>query len=272
MRIFLPSFFIALAALTSGCGRATPVPPADASDQLDQTRSAAIRDPDDWTKAETLPLIRATPLRPIAAADEFKARSGGFGYEFPREYRDPEPPEEEPYASDEEAVAAAIRWIERHFGKSPAHTSLRATRIQHSSSGQDRPRYDWDRGHTIVFEQTYRGLPTDRYAVVYITGRTRFKVDLDVCEFQPIENSGRKIVGPEDGVAAWRKGFEDQGASPEDLAEFDKNVSPRLSFVWSPQENLRADRDRTVQILAPNWDLFDGAMIDAYTGKPWRDD
>jgi hypothetical protein len=179
--------------------------------------------PSGWTKHDALPLLAAKRLRPIAEVENFRDRSS---FRYPRE-PDVRPPEEEPFDDDKDAIAAATAWIVAHFGQLPPHTSLEVRELNHSSSGREMPAFDWDRGHTVSFRQHFHGIPTDQYAVVYITGKTRFSASVSLSSFDSVPDSGKPIVSEGAAIKAWRDIYENQD-DRELLEEFDKTARARL--------------------------------------------
>jgi hypothetical protein len=219
---------------------------------------------------DTLPLVVATRMQPIADGNNFKDDYGYFRY--PAE-PDPQPPKEEPFATDEAAIAAAQQWIVAHFGTLPPHTSLKVKSLEHSSSGHPRAAFDWDHGHTITFTQLFRGIPTDRFAVIYITGRTQFSASVSLCSFEPLPRSRKPVVNQNVAIKALRDVYEKMNVGPKFLAEFDKTAHAKMSYVWSPEANRDHLLD-DVDVLAPTWviNAEERLVVDAHTGKPWMND
>jgi len=222
-----------------------------------------------WPKDGTLPLLVAKKMRPIADAGKFKD-DGYFKY---LGKRDPQPPREEPFATDEAAIAAAQQWIVAHFGELPPHSSLKVKALDHSSSGRPQPAFDWDRGHTITFTQLFRGIPTDRFAVIYITGQTQFSASVSLCSFEPLPRSRKPVVNANVAIKALRDVYEKMNVGPKFLAEFDKKAHAKMSYVWSPEANRDHLLDE-IDVLAPTWVIDDEErlVVDAHTGKPWMND
>jgi hypothetical protein len=216
----------------------------------------------------SLPLLACTPLKPIRDADDFSESAGD--YEYPRQPAKHEPTDEAPFATDAEAGRAAMDWIVAHFGPLQADCNLVVKDIDGSASGHDQPVYDWDRGHTVVLQQTYRGIATDRMAVVYIQGRTRFRGTISLGRLLPVDGSERPLVGKDDVAKTVRELMVRQGGDPAAIEAQSPGPEPYLMYVWSPSHNLGTDRE----ILAPNWALDRGgsSLVDAHTGRPWRND
>jgi hypothetical protein len=219
---------------------------------------------------EPLPLVKCKKLVPIVDKDDFADET--FVYRYPKNHENPTPPTEEPYATDEEAVKAATDWLVKHFGRLPPETALVTTRVQRSSSGQDKPAYDWDRGHTIVLCQTFRGTPTSNDTILYITGKTRFSGSIGLASFEPIPGSAKPTISKEEAVKAVRRMAEARGATAKHLEDLDKRLKPVLEYEWSPTYNEGFDLDTPV--LNPNWHMIPGEplMVDAHTGKLWVND
>ena len=217
-----------------------------------------------------LPLLVATKLRPIADVGNFKDEYGYFKYTTEP---DPQLPKEEPFATDEAAIAAAQQWIIAHFGELPAYTSLELKSLEHSSSGHPQSVHAWDRGHTISFRQTYRGMPTDKFAIIYITGRTQFSASVCLCSFAPLSNSAKPVVSAKFAIKALRDVYEGMDIGSEFLAQFDNEATAILSYVWSPEAN-EVHSLKTAAVLAPTWviDNDERLLVDAHTGKPWMND
>jgi hypothetical protein len=219
---------------------------------------------------EPLPLLSCRGLKPILEDDEFTHRDG-LSFDFPKKLN-LKPPTEEPFSTDAEAVSAAVEWVVHHFGPIPPRTSIEVTRVLHSSSGSEKPRYSWDRGHTITLHQFYDKIPTEIGSVIYITGRTRFSGHVEMATIEPVRGSARKLVTKEAAVKAWRTTGAGRGATKEELDKFEKRLKPRIEYVWSPTRN--ADLDDGPQIYAPTWVMIEGEplMVDGHTGKPWVND
>ena len=220
------------------------------------------------TTPASLPLLACTPLWPVRDADEFASQGEG-SYEYPSQQQPFVPTGEEPYGTDADATRAAIDWVVAHFGPLPADTALAVEDIDRSASGHEHPVYDWDRGHTIVLHQTYRGLATDRRAVIYIQGRSRFRGVISLARFSPIAGSERPTISKEAVLATVRQVMAQQGNDPAKIDAECTGLQPFLLYVWSPTHNASGGNR---EILAPNWALNPGgsALVDAQTGQPWR--
>jgi hypothetical protein len=224
---------------------------------------------DNWSEADELPLLARTTIRPIRNADEFSIEPGEIRY--PREPR-PLRATERPFEKDDDAVTAARAWITAHLGRLPKGTSLDVVRIDHSSSGRDKPAFGWDQGHTIVFREQYHGLPTDSTAVIYLAGRTQFDASLGLHTFSPIPGTAKRIVDKAAALKAWQDRIKEKGYSASVLAEYGygKNAKPRLVYVWSKVHYLQRHSD----VIAPTWalDREGKFLVDGHTGAAWLND
>lgn len=223
---------------------------------------------DIWSETDSLPLLTRKLLQPITEQSKFDDSMGILNF---RNSPKPRPPTEEPFATDAEAVNAAQAWIESHFGKLVPALRLELKHVDHSSSGGPTPRFDWDRGHTIVFKEIYRGIPTDGGAVIYITGRTKFSASISLYSYAPVAGSGKPLVTKQAAIAAWRTLLKQRGSASDVLARFDNGVQPHLLYVWSPLANRGSTGE---EFVVPTWALEqeDLYMVDGHTGKAWYND
>jgi hypothetical protein len=230
---------------------------------------AAHKQTDNWSPADELPLLVQTLICPIKDAADFSKSLGGLKY--PRERR-PVRPAEKPFEKDVDAVAAAKTWITAHFGQLPQDTLLVTTSIDHSSSGRSKPAFDWDEGHTIVFRETYNGIQTDSFAVIYITGQTRFNASVKLHTYTPIPGTAKRIVDKAVALKAWQDRIKEKGYDAKTLAGYgyERNAKPRLVYVWSKVHY----RQRHSDVIAPTWALGRESklMVDGQTGLAWLND
>jgi hypothetical protein len=223
------------------------------------------------TTGAPMELWRGKLRAPVLDADDFESEHS-LGYRYPKERRDPKPPTEDPYPTDAEAVLAVKDWIVRHFGPLPAGSELLPTSIDHSSSGGSKPKFDWDRGHTIVLQQVCSGHPTDNMSIVYLTGRKRFEGTIRIVDMTPIAGSAAPTVTKEVARQVMRAAMESSGASRTKSAIAARLLFPHLEYRTSIVH--RDDKHGESEIYAPTW-VFgrrDGVLVDAITGRIWRDD
>lgn len=222
-----------------------------------------------WAATDELPLLTRTLIRPIRDAAEFSADLSSL--KFPRE-RKPLPPTEKLFEKDDDAVAAARAWITAHFGELPQGISLEVQSIDHSSSGRPKPVSDWDQGHTINFREQYHGIPTDGFAVIYITGRTKFAATVKLHTYSPIPGSAKRIIDKPAAVKAWQDRIKEKGYDLKALGwyGYEKDAKPRLTYVWSNVHYLKTHTD----VIAPTWalDRDDKFMVDGHSGVAWLND
>ena len=167
-------------------------PPTNADNKPPVAEAPRDIAPKNWTAEDHLPLLSGKLLRPIADAADFRIDENAVRY--PRDPT-PKPSGETPFPNDDDASAAARKWINAHFGPLPRAVSLEITGIQHSSSGRDKPAFEWDHGHTIAFREVYRGIPTGGFAIIYVTGRTHFSATVQLYSYEAIPDSAKAIVG-----------------------------------------------------------------------------
>jgi len=256
----------AAALACCGCNRAEPLPSAKVAGATAPAAPQSAPRSSDWTAGDPLPLLERKLMLPVVELPEFKVSSDIVVYRRP-----PMPPTESPFPTDDAAITAARSWIETSFGALPAGVSLEVKRINHSSSGREKPEFDWDHGHTIVFCEKYRGVATDGGAVIYLTGRTQFSASVFLFSYKTISGTAKTLVDKKDGVAAWRARFQQRPDAKEILPQFDKKAAPKLKYVWSPPANRGPDgRD----VIAPTWvlDDEDTIMVDGHTGEAWFND
>lgn len=230
---------LCLATLAVGCASEAPRAPTPAS----------------------LPRLRCEVVQPLRPSAQFTA---GWGQVNCRGDHPPTPAPESPFPTDLEAERHLREWLRENFGPLPTDTELQVESVQHSASGGDRPRYDWDAGHTFVFVQTWRGIPTDRTAVLYLQGRSKVFGMLSLSRFTGIPGSDGPILGRE----AARARFEDVMRSiGGDTAE------PMPDAMWQTMHlrYLYADGDESQCELRPVWGFgMNMGYLDAVTGAPGR--
>jgi hypothetical protein len=206
-----------------------------------------------------LPKLWADVLPPLRNRDRFEFT---YGSATVRMDGPPKANGEEPFPTDADAIAYLRSWLTTHFGPLPEQTDLVVDRIQHSASGGDQPSYDWDKGHTVVFTQTWRGIRTDRTAVLYLRGRSEVDGSIDIARFTPVEGSQRDLLSPAAAQLAVGRVLSALGQGQA----LPSKVPLTLTFIWE-SANETGERIR----LRPVWMLGDGPfLIDAHTGEPGR--
>lgn len=220
------------------------------------------------TKDEALPILFATKLRPMADVADFRD-VGYFKYVKESVAR---VPKDEAFTNDDDAIAAARKWVILHFGDLPAESSLEFEGLEHTTSDHSKPHSDWDRGH-ITFRQLYRGVPTTGCAIVYFTGRSMTMASVTLYAFAPIPGTARLIVTERAAINAMRSAFAQSDGIPPATEALSERAEARLFYLWSLKENETFGRDEA-DVLAPNW-IMGGDQrlaVDAYTGKAWDND
>jgi hypothetical protein len=203
------------------------------------------------------------PLKKNAIKYEIKASAV-----ICRSNRPKNAPKEVPFKNDKEAVEVATKWLTLHFGKLGTGVELSVIGIQHSSSGHEKPVYDWDFGHTISFTANYRGIRTDHGAVVYITGKTDISATVELFKYTTL-GKRRSLVSAADSKKALLTRLSKQ-KNTVDLQKWIKSKKPELRFVWSPAANAKVDYE--YDVLAPSWMFGDRYAVDGFTGAPWVND
>jgi len=209
-----------------------------------------------------LPRLHGTPFLPLptSTASNTGFEGGWGGVTFHAEHppvRAPEPP----FATDAEAERFLRAWLAQHFGPLPPDTELRMTRVLHSASGGEQARYDWDQGHTITFRQTWRGHPTDRFAVLYLQGRTKVHGTVDLARLTVVPGSEARIL--------------DETQARERLAEVLRSLGQDTAMANDCPMHLEFLYSHTAEVvdfeLRPVWTMGDGpGFLDAVTGQPGR--
>lgn len=177
----------------------------------------------------------------------------------------------EPWATDDEAVQACLQGITKRFGDLPRDVTLVVRSIDHSASGVEVPSDPEDRGHTLVFEVCWRSVPTDRYCLIYVQGRTHYSGSTDLGTFEPIADSAERLLTGQEAVARFVEALRAGGVTDAQIAEYEKQAVPRLEYVWSPWHN-DSSVPEGVSVLAPNWCVAETMCVDAVTGRVWRND
>jgi hypothetical protein len=244
--------------------------PPTPSDVVSSEIAGATRGkPHNWSEADDLPLLAQAIIRPINPAEFSADIDEGFSYP-----RQPGPlhATEKPFEHDDDAVAAARSWITAKFGRLPQGVSLGVDRIDHSSSGRPEPAFGWDQGHTIVFREIYCGIPTDSGVVIYIAGKTKYAASVKLHAYSSIPGTAKRIVGKAAAVKAWEDRIKQKGYDATLLAQFgyQKNLKPRLVYVWSPKYNVGGRSN----VVAPTWELGRDCkcMVDGQSGIAWLND
>lgn len=238
-----------------------PAPPAAAAVQPAAAPATPLAD---FAETDALPLLRWRPLQPVRPS-LWTARTGSMAY-TPLQQPDRWG---EPYATDQEAVAAAIAFIIDQFGPLAPGVSLRPGDIDHSATGNPAPTGKGDRGHTVVLHQCYRGVMTERNAVVYIRGRTIDNASSDLATFEEMPTTARRIVTRADATKALRQVAESYGA--DSAAAFDHR--PELMLYYAYESYYGGERD-DCSYAGPNWVLTwnKEILVGGFTGKVWRND
>jgi hypothetical protein len=234
----------------------------------DKADRAAKKLPD-WSERDELPRLNGQLMRPIRKADEFEI--GNSSVRHPKNPQPVEPPTEPPYATDDAAVRAAMNWLRDHFGELPEGVTLKATEVLHSSSGREKPEFDWDVGHTIHLRAAYRGIPTEDGAVIYIRGKSQIHGTIFLRRYTPM-GMPRPVIEAAKAKDAWRRIVAARENPEEALKQFEAQAKPRLMFVWSSEANR--DVQDSDWIVTPTWVLDDEEliMVDGHSGKPWFND
>lgn len=215
--------------------------------------------PAEPSEPTALPRLWAERLQPLRDPDRFDFT---YGAAMVRLEGAPQATGEEPFATDADAIAYLRSWLQTHFGPLPEQTDLVVDRVQHSSSGGDQPSYDWDKGHTVVFTQTWRGIRTDRTTVLYLSGRSQVDGSIDLARFAPVEGSQRDLLSPAAAQLAVGRVLSALGQGHL----LPSGIQRTLTFLWE-SETEAGDRMR----LRPVWILGEGPfLIDAHTGEPGR--
>lgn len=204
-----------------------------------------------------LPRLHCTTLLPLQPLPN---SSSGWGRVSIERERPLAPAAEPPFASDAEAEQFLRGWLVQTFGPLPPETGLQLIRVQRSASGGDHPRYDWDHGHTLVFQQTWRNFLTDRTVVLYLQGRSRVSGSVELARFRAIPGSERRILDEAEVRLLLAQTLRDLG---EDDA-LARDLGMHLEFLY-------ADGDEDSCELRPVWMLGGGpGYIDAHTGEVGR--
>lgn len=95
--------------------------------------------------------------------------------------------------SDQEAVMVAWQWLQKHFGVVGGNTAIEVEEVLPSATGDVVAASEEDVGHTVVFRQHLLGLPTDRFATVFVRGRLCVSGMVGIGDFAAIEAGGYPI-------------------------------------------------------------------------------
>jgi len=214
----------------------------------------------DWNTRTSLPSLLAKALTPVKERENFERRSSSVWY------RRPGGPvaDGQGFATDEEAKKAAQAFLRDHFGE--LSVSVFPTRV---SPADGRSRSAGDPDLWITLESVHHGIPLDGCgAVVYFSGRTVVSASVTLVSVTPIQESERRILSKEQAIAAWEK-WKQQGPKEwKDLKPDPKRIL--LKYVWSPGDSpTRAPGGTEEFVLRPNW-VIGNVLIDAFTGKAWR--
>lgn len=205
-----------------------------------------------------LPRLRGETMLPLHPSARFSSGWGSvevISADSPHEAA-PEPP----FATDQEAERFLRGWLLDTFGPLPDDTALRTTSVDHSASGGERPQHDWDRGHTFVFVQTWRDMPTDRVTVLYLRGRSMVNGTVGLARFTPKAQSIRPILTEDAARTQLALVLRELGQDTAMAAD----CPMHLEFVWE-------EGDETSSVLRPVWMMGDGpGLLDAVTGAPGR--
>lgn len=218
--------------------------------------------PEDGTeRRSSLPLLRAKLLSP--------KNTDGFRLDYDWRFFDSAKRGSAgpPYESDAEASRAAVAFLTERFGSLP--DPLEATRVLRSSEAAREPDGS---GHTVSLHARHQGVKLEHsYAVVYIAGRTVWSATCSLCSVEPIPDSEKPVLARSKAVAIWKEGvaraFKVENPSPGAI---------ELQYVWSPVDPQPREKSEG-QILRPNWVIqFPGSsdelLVDAFTGRLWRND
>lgn len=243
-----------LALLAATAGMSSCAVPEQAETRADPALPAA------------LPRLLVNGRAPIVGAEHFTADGRAWKLPLPTGRA-----QEAPFTSDADAVAAAKQWLVAHFGPLPPETGLDAVSVRHSAGGRDDEASRLAHpGHTVVLQQTWRGIPTRITSVVYIAGRSDFGGHFEFASFEPVAGSESPVIGVAAAVAAvlnWAR--TNGGLDDAALDALRRRLQPRLEYVYSPVRDEQFDLDPLY--FDPTWGFGDGLMVDAVNGAVWRD-
>lgn len=213
-----------------------------------------------------LGLIKCTTIQPIREQSSFSEMLAGLRFSIQKEKNI-----EATFSSNAEATSAAQRWIEDHFGPLPPNTTLDTIEVLQSSSARAKPINSSDRGYTISFSQTYKGIRTDLISTVYFAGTQCYLANVNIATIVEINRTQKDII-PE---TAARDVFSDYFRSkrvPEDDIKSLAGISLNLMYIWDAKQNNESNGKITV--LAPVWTFPDSRRIvaSAFNGKVWIND
>lgn len=206
------------------------------------------------------PLLKAMLITPKANPEQFRLST--LRANFPRDQR-PRTRKNTVFKNKEDAAAAALKWVRATFGEFPVYSSLIVDDVNCLPvSGWQAKDGPCPLHHVVVLRQHWKGIPTDRHAVIYLEDTEPFSASVGFCELTPIPSSCRRLVSHATAVRAWEQ-------VPDSTIERTIGSRPaklhfHLSYVWSPKEYVARRED----ILAPMWvyDEDERLMVDGYDG------
>jgi hypothetical protein len=86
---------------------------------------------------------------------------------------------------------------------------------------------------------------------------------------EPVAGSARPPITRDYARKVVRHMFEARGMPSERVEALLQRQEPAIEYVWSPAHNHDSE---SKMILAPNWAMGSELMVDAHTGKVWRND
>lgn len=210
--------------------------------------------------------------KPVFDVENFKDFTDKSDYfEYPKNQATPPVPAvEPPFETDAEAVEAAKDWIVKRFGPLGSGLTLSASSIRHSSSGHDKPVYDWDKGRTIVLELVYENIPLDIRSILYNSGKTQFHGTIKIGTVKALSDTKKEIISMERAIDSCSKLVRAVLGRESDVSEFRKKASPRLEYVEETRSIL--DIEQKARVFRPCWVMAvagEKARVDAYTGQAW---
>ena len=246
MHIILPALVI--------LGQGVEPDPGEASAVSKQTRQV------NWTCSATLPLLHATPIKPIRNAELFERKHGRLKYHL----KTKGPAASGEFENDDAALEAARKFLREHFGDLPLPVFLRRTvRDADVSSDPDGP----DR--LLSFGVRYNGIRlADGGATIYFKGREVVFAIIGLVSVAPVSGSERPIISKNEALDKLKK------AVPEDWVEGIRPENLRLVYAMTIRNDKAKDaahKTKDVTLLRPNWEVSSSIlMIDALDGSVWR--
>jgi len=224
---------------------------------------------EDWSLRSSLPKVRVIPLHPTTEIKSYKKSSDSNVYE----YTALAVASSKPFKTDDEAEALAKDFLSKHFPSIPL--DLKTSRIFRSASGERRPTNKADQGHSIAFKVYWHGIEIDDcFVQVQLKGRKISLVKFELGTPEIVPNSDRKLISRQEAIRLWQETVVKHFKAPEGIIP--KLVT--LAFVWSgPDNDFDRDEKKVGNILTPNWRIkvsehSEELLVDAYTGKVWRND